>query len=199
MRTTRIGLALLSTAAVAVALAGCSGGGAPGPTETVTTTATATATPTAPAADGGTAPSPTPSATCGPVDAATAVTRATASLPAPAGLSGARWDATAADTSGYDACAALSWSVVPVAEGTASSPNAILLFHEGRYLGTATKEQYPFQPTVRRTADDAIAVTYRYARASDANADPTGTTDATYTWDADAGRVQMTGDVPPEP
>lgn len=197
MRTTRIGLTLLSTAAVAVALAGCSGGGTAEPTRTVTATATATAT--VPAGGAGTTPTPAPSATCGPDDAAAAVSRATASLPSPAGLSGVGWDASAADVSGYDPCAALSWAVVTVTGGTSSSPYAILLFHEGTYLGTATKEQYPFQPTVRRTGDDAIAVTYRYATPTDANADPTGSAQATYTWDGDAERVVMTGDVPPEP
>ncbi|WIA99529.1 LppP/LprE family lipoprotein [Curtobacterium sp. MCBA15_012] len=191
-----VGGVLLAAAAVAT-LAGCSGGPAATPTATTTRTVTASPAPSTPAA----APAATSSATpsCGPSDGATAAARAIAELPLPAGLESARWDPATADTAQYDGCAALSAVTVTVADATGSSPVAILLFHDGTYLGTATKLQYPFEPTVTRTSDAALRVEYRYAGPQDSNADPTGRATATYTWDDAAGRVRMTGEVPPAP
>lgn len=204
--TTTPGLLLAATLALAVT--GCTAGptGSPAspspdrpsssaaPTDTTAPTSAPSADPTS------TAPTDTaPTPTCGPTDGATVVGAAVARLAAPSGLPDARWDASAADVSGYDACTALSWAVVPLAEGTASSPYAVLLFHQGTYLGTATKVQYPFEPQVARSSDAAIDVTYRYATATDPNAAPSGTARATYTWDTAAQRVVLTGDVPPTP
>lgn len=189
--TTTTGLLLAATLALAVT--GCTAGPTESPASPPPDRPSSNAAPT-----GTTAPtSPTP--TCGPTDGATVVGAAVARLAAPSGLPDARWDASAADVSGYDACTALSWAVVPLAEGTASSPYAVLLFHQGTYLGTATKVQYPFEPQVARSSDAAIDVIYRYATATDPNAAPSGTTRATYTWDTAAQRVVLTGDVPPTP
>jgi hypothetical protein len=198
MQRTRIGLTLLTATAALTLLAGCSGGTVSPPARTVTATATATqaTTSTTPSADANGTPGGT--ASCGTASAATAVQQAVATLPRPVeNLPDATWDASAADTSGYDPCAALSWAVVSVTGGTPSSPNAILLFHDGTYLGTATAEQYPFEPQVSRTAGDAIAVTYRYATATDSNANPSGSTQASFTWDASARKVTMQGSTPP--
>ncbi|KQO60046.1 LppP/LprE family lipoprotein [Curtobacterium sp. Leaf261] len=190
----------IAGAAALVSLAGCSGQSVdPGPSTTPSSSRSASAPVTSAAAGTSTTtPSSTPSASCGPASGAEAASAAIAALPLPSGLEGNKWDAANADHSGYDACAALSWSVVTVDGGTPSSPYAVLLFHDGSYLGTATSRQYGFSPTVTRTGADAITVTYRYAKASDSNADPTGRTTATYTWDASTGKVVMTGDVPPE-
>ncbi|ROP65241.1 LppP/LprE lipoprotein [Curtobacterium sp. PhB130] len=197
MKTThRTALALI-TAAFAVTVAGCTGGSsAADPTSSPTVTRTVTASPTTTPAPTQT-PTPAPTSTCGPESAADAAAAAIRALPAPAGIEGATWDAARADHSGYDACAALSWSVVFPVDATGSSPYAILLFHDGTYLGTATKEQYAFEPQITRTDADTIAVTYRYPKASDPLADPTGTAQATFAWDEDTQRVQMTGAVPP--
>ncbi|PZF22123.1 LppP/LprE family lipoprotein, partial [Curtobacterium sp. MCLR17_045] len=138
-----------------------------------------------------------PSAACGPSSGAAAAADGIAALPLPAGLEDAKWDAANADYSGYDACAPLSWSVVAPEFGTAGSPYAILLFHEGRYLGTATAQQYAFEPTVERQSDSAVTVTYRFAKAGEPNAAPSGRTTATFTWNDETGRVVMTGDTPP--
>ncbi|MDM7887550.1 LppP/LprE family lipoprotein [Curtobacterium sp. RHCJP20] len=206
MRHTRhcrpVGLLLVATGA-AFALAGCSGGGDAGPTATVTRTVTPSASPSASSAagaapaTGSSVPSATPS--CGPSDGAAAAAGPITDLPLPAGLESARWDASHADTSAYDGCAALSAVTVSVVDATASSPVAILLFHDGSYLGTATKEQYPFVPQVTRESADAVRVEYRYPQGADSNADPTGRATATYTWNDDTGRVVMSGDVPPTP
>lgn len=195
---------ILTGAVLAALLTGCSGGGA-GDAATPTVTETVTAAPTddpstpsptaAPTVDP--TPTPTPTPTCGPADGAAAAADGIATLPEPAGIAGARWDAANADTAGYDACAALSWSVVAPVGATAGSPYAILLFHQGRYLGTATAEQYAFEPAVERRSDETIVVTYRYPKAGEPNASPSGRTTATFTWNADTGRVDMTGDTPP--
>jgi len=205
MRTTRhsrpAGL-LLIVAGASLALAGCTGGGGGGPTATVTRTVTpsnSASSSSSTTGSGTPGPSSTPTATpsCGPSDGAAAAAGPIADLPLPAGLESARWDASNADTSVYDGCAALSAVTVSVVDGTASSPVAILLFHDGTYLGTATKEQYPFVPQVTRESAGAIRVEYRYPQGADSNADPSGRATATYTWDDAAGRVEMSGDVPP--
>jgi hypothetical protein len=192
MRRTRTAL-ILTTATLAALLTGCSGadGGAATPTVTETVTAPPSDAASAPK------PTPTPTPTCGPSSGAEAAAEGIAALPLPAGLEDAKWDAANADYSGYDACAPLSWSVVAPEFGTAGSPYAILLFHEGRYLGTATAQQYAFEPTVERQSDSAVTVTYRFAKAGEPNAAPSGRTTATFTWNDDAGRVEMTGDTPP--
>ncbi|MCA5922702.1 LppP/LprE family lipoprotein [Curtobacterium oceanosedimentum] len=183
---------------MAALLTGCSGadgadGG--GATSTPTVTETVTAPPSDPAAMP--SPTPTPTPTCGPASGAEAAAAGIAALPSPAGIEGARWDAANADTSGYDACAALSWSVVAPERATAGSPYAILLFHQGRYLGTATAEQYAFEPTIERRTDGSIVVTYRYPLAGEPNAEVSGRATATFTWNAETSRVDMTGETPP--
>jgi hypothetical protein len=71
------------------------------------------------------------------------------------------------------------------------------LFHNGEYLGTATKTAYGFTPTVERTADNAISVTYRFPQGMESNAEASGTAVATFTWNAATSSVDMAGDVPP--
>jgi len=192
---------------VSIALTGCStGSGDPAPTQTVTqtvapsaeSTETPTSTPTATPAPVQT-PQPTATPTCGSEDPTSAIQQAATRLGAPAGIEGAEWDTAGAARGGYDPCAALSWVVLRPANSTGSSPSAILLFHEGTYLGTATKVQYSFTPDVTRTSDAAVSVTYRYPRDGESNAEASGRADATYRWDDAARRVVMTGDVPPVP
>lgn len=181
-----------SASASATAGASASTSGSTATTAPTATTEPSTTATTSAAAAGG-------SGTCGSDTATVAVRQAAAALtrPIPA-VPSARWDPTHADTSAYDPCAALSWAVLSVTDGTPSSPNAILLFHDGAFLGTATSTQYPFEPTVTRSSAASIAVTYRYVRAGDANADPSGTTHATFTWDARTRTVRMGGTVPPD-
>lgn len=188
MRTTRLSLIVIGAALIAL-VSGCSGGGDASPTVTKTVTASPSGV--------ATTPTSTPTPTCGPASGAAAAASGIAALPSPAGLDDTKWDAANADYSGYDACAALSWSVVAPEFGTAGSPYAILLFHQGRYLGTATAEQYAFQPAVERLSDAAITVTYSYAKDGEPNADPSGRTTATYIWNDGTERVDMTGEVPP--
>jgi hypothetical protein len=170
--------------------------------DTASTGADSTPTPaTTPSAP---APSPTPTAAptpepaaCGPASGQEAAASGIAALPAPAGLESAVWDAANADYSGYDPCADLSWSLVTLEYATVSSPTAVLLFHDGSYLGTATSKAYGFTPSVERTADDAIAVTYRFPQGDEANADAAGRATATFTWNAETESVDLAGDLPP--
>jgi hypothetical protein len=190
---------------VSIALTGCSTGSAPAPAPTPTVTQTAapsaesTATPTPTAAAPLQTPQPSATPTCGAEDPTSATQQAADRLGPPAGIEGATWDTAAAERGGYDPCAALSWVVLRPAMSSGSSPSAILLFHDGTYLGTATKEQYSFEPGVTRTSDAALSVTYRYPRDGESNAEASGRATATYRWDDAAGRVVMTGDVPPTP
>ncbi|SMG18867.1 LppP/LprE family lipoprotein [Agreia pratensis] len=180
------GLAL--TALVAALAAGCATTTDPGPT----------AAAPAPSSSENTAATPTPSPdACGPATAQEAAAAGIAALPAPAGLESSRWDAANADYSGYDPCAALSWSVVTLEFATVSSPAAILLFHDGVYLGTATEKAYGFTPAVERTADNSISVTYRFNQGMESNTEASGRAVATYTWNAATDSVEMVGDVPP--
>lgn len=106
------------------------------------------------------------------------------------------WDAEWAESDGYDDCAALSWIVLPIEGGTGSSPYQIMLCHQGEYLGTATAKAYGFAPEVSRVDDRTIAVTYRFAKDGDINANPTGRAEAQFTWSPVAEKVVMTGQVP---
>jgi hypothetical protein len=196
------------------ALSGCSGGTTtPTPTVSRTVTAapstpsaTATGTPSdAATASSGAAGSGTttasgaaaPAASCGPTSPAGQTAAAASRIALPTGLTDARWDVAGADTSGYDPCAALSWVLLGLDGSTGGSPWAVLLFHDGRYLGTATKEQYGFHPDVARSSASAVRVTYHYPEPGESVADASGRTTATYTWDAAARRVVMSGNVPP--
>lgn len=99
--------------------------------------------------------------------------------------------------SNYDPCASLSWITVTLEGATASSPYHILLFHNGEYLGTATAKAYGFSPRINRVDDSEIAVTYRWPKEGEGNADASGTTQAGFRWDEGAQKVVMSGDVPP--
>jgi hypothetical protein len=191
MRITRTTGGLLFVAALAAGLTGCSGGGAATPTATRTVTATPTTAAETPT------PTPTATPTCGPSSGAAAASQAIADLPLPTGLEDAKWDPANSDYSGYDACAPLSWSVVNLDLATGSSPVAILLFHQGRYLGTATKEAYGFVPDVARTDPSTIVVTYHYPEPDESTADASGRTNATFAWNDSTGRVDMSGQTPP--
>jgi hypothetical protein len=185
----------LALVVLAVALtAGCAStpaGSGEGPAETTGPSVSAPVSPSA------TSTPPPEADPCGPATGQEAAAAGIAELPAPAGLEGVPWDAANADYSGYDPCAALSWSLVTLEGGTVSTPTAVLLFHSGSYLGTATPTAYGFTPSVERTADDAISVTYRFPQGSESNAEASGSTVATFRWNADTSALDVAGDFPP--
>lgn len=107
------------------------------------------------------------------------------------------WAPAWAVTDGYDSCADLSWIILPIEGGTASSPYQIMLFHDGSYLGTATSEAYGFYPTISRVDDATISVTWHWPREGESSAGASGESTAQFTWDAPTGSVSMSGEVPP--
>ncbi|SER41924.1 LppP/LprE family lipoprotein [Corynebacterium cystitidis] len=108
------------------------------------------------------------------------------------------WDTDYSYTEGYDPCAALSWITITVEGVTGSSPNHIMLFHKGDYLGTATYEAYGFFPRVTRASDNMINVVYTYPLTGEGTANASGRAYASFEWDEDLQKVQMYGDVPPK-
>ncbi|WP_303967005.1 LppP/LprE family lipoprotein, partial [Rothia mucilaginosa] len=80
-----------------------------------------------------------------------------------------QWTNVSASYEGYDPCAELSWiDAVPGSSPssccTAAMVHHILLFHRGKFIGTATYEPYSFSPVITRTSDSSIRVTYRYMK-----------------------------------
>lgn len=97
---------------------------------------------------------------------------------------------------GYDPCQPLSYIIVGIDGATVSSPYHIMLYHYGEYLGTATAKPQGFGPLVDQTSSHSIAVEYKFAYPDEANAEASGRTHATFTWDDAQRKVVMTGDVP---
>lgn len=151
--------------------------------------------PVSPADPGGPGDPAHPTDPCSGLDAAQAAARWAGDVPPNA--ESYPWATDSVETDGYDACAALSWMILPIQGGTASSPYQIMLFHDGRYIGTATSEAYGFHPTVQRTDADQIQVTWHWPREGESNAGASGTTTATFTWNDATEQVDMAGGVPP--
>ncbi|CAM4190210.1 hypothetical protein MB901379_04361 [Mycobacterium basiliense] len=129
---------------------------------------------------------------CGP-DEAAAVSAALAKLP-PDRKTGRPWN-PAPESSNYDSCAELSAVVVTVQDSTRSSPDQVLMFHRGAFVGTATSEAYPFtELEAPASTDDLVVLTYRANQSCDTCLDGTLTT-VGFQWQAD--HVQML-DPPPD-
>jgi len=108
-----------------------------------------------------------------------------------------QWDLDGADTTTYDACAALSWVVLEIPGNTASSPFQIMLFHRGRYIGTTASKPIGFPPKVVRLDDAAIQVTYTWLRDGESNAEASGRSVSIFTWDDRTRSVVHSGEWPP--
>ncbi|MGO1590867.1 MAG: LppP/LprE family lipoprotein [Ancrocorticia sp.] len=177
-------------AAVMLGLAGCSlGSGADSPSPGASAPPSAQPSPNA---------SPVPS--CADTSPEEAADAAFDQLPDPFGddeemNASNGWDRHYADTSGYDPCAALSWIGFPLAGGTVSSPYAIALFVHGEYEAAPDGSEYGWGPTVERLSDDSIEVTYQWPKDGESNAEASGTTVITYTWDEAAREIVPSGDV----
>ena len=77
-----------------------------------------------------------------------------------------QWTNVSRTYEGYDPCAELSWiDAIPGSSPSdcciSSMAHHILLFHRGKFIGTATYEPYSFSPVITRTSDSSISVTYR--------------------------------------
>ena len=114
----------------------------------------------------------------------------------------AQWTNTSENYEGYDPCAELSWiDAIPGSSHKdcciSSMVHHILLFHRGKFIGTATYEPYSFPPVITRTSDSSISVTYRYVKGDESSASASGRTTAEFTWSSSQNKVVMTGEVPP--
>ena len=108
-----------------------------------------------------------------------------------------QWDLDGADTTTYDACAALSWVVLEIPGNTASSPFQIMLFHRGQYIGTTASKPIGFPPKVVRLDDAAIQVAYTWPRDGESNAEASGRSISIFTWDDRTRSVVHSGEWPP--
>lgn len=114
----------------------------------------------------------------------------------------AQWTNTSETYEGYDPCAELSWiDAIPGSSHKdcciSSMVHHILLFHRGKFIGTATYEPYSFPPVITRTSDSSIRVTYRYMKEDEAPASASGSTTAEFTWNPAKNQVDMEGTPPP--
>lgn len=113
-----------------------------------------------------------------------------------------QWTNVSASYEGYDPCAELSWiDAIPGSSPSdcciSSMAHHILLFHRGKFIGTATYEPYSFSPVITRTSDSSISVTYRYVKGDESSASASGRTTAEFSWSSSQNKVVMTGEVPP--
>ena len=113
-----------------------------------------------------------------------------------------QWTNVSRTYEGYDPCAELSWiDAVPGSSPSdcciSSMAHHILLFHRGKFIGTATYEPYSFSPVITRTSDSSISVTYRYVKGDESSASASGRTTAEFSWSSSQNKVVMTGEVPP--
>ena len=113
-----------------------------------------------------------------------------------------QWTNVSASYEGYDPCAELSWiDAIPGSSPSdcciASMAHHILLFHRGKFIGTATYEPYSFSPVITRTSDSSISVTYRYVKGDESSASASGRATAEFSWSSSQNKVVMTGEVPP--
>lgn len=197
----------LGALVIPLALAGCQDSAgeetaAPAPTQhTVEATAVATAT-EAPDAEPGPTPSADPS-TPAPVQECSGMTGVEAiatwggQVPTFGEDAGWQWSFDGADTSTYDECAALSWVVLELEGGTASSPYQIMLFHNGQYIGVTSNQAIGFWPSVVRLDDATIEVTYTWAQDWESNAEASGRSVSVFTWDTASEQVIHSGEWPP--
>lgn len=113
-----------------------------------------------------------------------------------------QWTNVSRTYEGYDPCAELSWiDAIPGSSPSdcciSSMAHHILLFHRGKFIGTATYEPYSFSPEITRTSDSSISVTYRYVKGDESSASASGRTTAEFSWSSSQNKVVMTGEVPP--
>jgi hypothetical protein len=76
-----------------------------------------------------------------------------------------------------------------------SAVSRLGLFHRGEYVGTATECAFGFTAVAAATGD-SVTVAYRWPREGDANAAPSGSASATFSWDA--ADVVISGELPDE-
>lgn len=112
-------------------------------------------------------------------DMAAAVRGAIADTPAPAGMT---WQPNGSPTP--EPCRTLDYSTTTVSMATGSSPELIMLFHNGEFVGPASNCFVPLR-NLERDGDDTVVATYRFPLEGESNAGATGTATLRYRWDGD--------------
>ena len=185
-------LTRLAALLVALALAGCRGGTAPASSDD----ASARTRPPASASPETSSAEPT-TEKCATMTGAEAVSTWGPQVPAFREGDDWQWNLDRADPNTYDPCAALSWVVLGLKGGMASSPVQIMLFHRGQYIGVTASEPINYWPEVVRLDDAAIQVTYKWPRDGETTAGATGRSVSIFTWDEQTQSVVHSGEWPP--
>lgn len=107
----------------------------------------------------------------------------------------ATWSRTQATVEDYDPCLPLSWIVIFTEAGHPSSPDQVMLFHRGEFVGPALDQPTAYWPTVERIDDETIEATWSWVRPGETVAGRTGHSTARFHWDEDQGRVIAEGDL----
>lgn len=134
---------------------------------------------------------------CGTMSGPEALAASIHQVPAPGKNYNYRWDPTKADFTGYDPCQPFSWIVLRVAGATGSSPQQIMFFYRGEFVGRATKQAFGFSPTINRIATNKIKVTFTWAQNNEPNAKASGKAESVYTLMPANKMVRHSGQLPP--
>lgn len=178
--------------ALTIALAGCSGGQTSDDTAATPTQETVTVTATAgrgaepseqPTSTTEQSPSPT-QAGCSPSEVPVATDAAGITQPFP-DRSWTVWRTG-------NLCGTLGYAELATEGGTGSSPSQLLLYNEGRFLGTGIACNSLGQVT--DSTDDSVSVQYRWPVGDDSNANMRGRATVTFHWNGSS--VDMLGDLP---
>ncbi|QRV01894.1 LppP/LprE family lipoprotein [Arcanobacterium phocisimile] len=105
------------------------------------------------------------------------------------------WDFSAADTSTFDSCKAISWITIPTGDADENSPYDVALFHNGEFVRSAEARPYLSKPEVSRVSDKEIQID-RVWYLDDEHTMPKKAV-ATYVWNDDNSRIKRTGSLPP--
>ena len=129
-------------------------------------------------------------ASCGSQVDATMIDDAIAQIAPP--MPGVNW---VRGESNAGTCSLLIFVALHTQGGTGSSPNQLLLFRGGDFLGTGTACNLSYQ-MITGAADDQIDVRYRYIVADEPNAAPQGEVNVAYRWNGSG--IDMIGELPEE-
>ncbi|QZH69520.1 LppP/LprE family lipoprotein [Mycolicibacterium farcinogenes] len=89
----------------------------------------------------------------------------------------------------------VTWALAVIAQGTVSSPEHLLLFYRGAYIGTATADPRPYTRVLDVTGD-VVTVEYRWPLGEEPLAAPAGVGTVRYEVSAQGVRPL---DAPPWP
>lgn len=96
------------------------------------------------------------------------------------------WVVDQSDPSALGNCPELLWLIATPGGATASTPEHVVFFHDGRFLGTGTSQPYSYTSVVDSTVD-SVSVEYKWLGPDDANCCPTGgPATVTYRWNGES-------------